>query len=375
MTTLFEPLTFRTQPGIPALEARNRIFVAPMCMYSATGQDGQVQPFHIQHYGTLAAGGASLVLVEATAVNPVGRISPADLGLWECEDPVATAALVEGHRRLVDAIHAHGALAGVQLAHAGAKASTYPPHPGNGTGVMPLDQGGWTVVGPGDTPLAANLGLPQPLTSDGIRGVVADFARAAELAEAAGYDIVQIHGAHGYLLHEFLSPLTNTRTDGYGDSPASRYRIHCEVAAAVRETFTGPIGLRVSASDWVPEGVSLETVIDCVRAVDDACALAWVDVSSGGIPIDQPIPAAKNYQVPFAQAIGAALAEEDIVVSAVGMITDPHQAAILVDDDHIDAVSLGRVLLREPTWPIHAGMTLGLHPSELPIPPQYERGW
>ena len=344
------------------LELRNRAWLAPMCQYSAV--DGVVGDWHLIHLGSLAAGGWGLLLAEATAVVPEGRITPQCPGLWDEEQ-------VTAWRRVVDAVHALGTPIGVQLAHAGRKASTYRPWAA-GRGSVPADDGGWLTRSASPEP-HIGLAAPSALTEAEIADVVAAFAAAAERADRAGFDTVEVHAAHGYLLHQFLSPLSNHRTDGYGGDLAGRARIVLEVVAAVRAAWPAPKPLlvRFSATDWTEGGLEVEEVAEVAGWVS-ALGVDLVDVSSGGL-IDTRIPVGPGYQVPFARRVrevsGAA-------VGAVGLITEPTQAEEILADA-ADVVLLGRVALREPLWPLRAAAELGL-PTALtgpaPWPPQYVRG-
>ena len=352
MSQLFSPLTLRT------VTLPNRIAVSPMCQYSAT--DGHPNEWHLVHLGSRAVGGAGLVLTEATAVQAVGRISPEDTGLWD-------DAHVESWRGIVDFIHAHGAVAGVQLAHAGRKGSTYAPFAPQRGGVADAD-GGWTPVAPSPVPFHETYRTPAELDGEGIARVVADFAAAATRALAAGFRVVEVHAAHGYLLHEFLSPLSNHRTDAYGGSPENRTRLVREVTAAVREAVGEdvPVFVRISATDWVEGGWTAEDSVELAR---DLAALGAdvVDVSTGGNTPTADIPTGPGYQVPFAETVRR---KADVPTGAVGMITDARQAEQVLADGSADLVLLGREFLRDPYWPLHAAQQLGVQVSP---PRQYAR--
>jgi 2,4-dienoyl-CoA reductase-like NADH-dependent reductase (Old Yellow Enzyme family) len=349
MSRLFEPLTLR------GATARNRIWVAPMCQYSAV--DGMPDDWHLVHLGARAVGGAGVVITEATAVSPEGRISPQDTGLWNDEQAAAWA-------RVVTFVQAQGALAAVQLAHAGRKASAR--RPWEGRGVVPPAEGGWTPVGPSAIAFPG-LADPVELDADGIAKVRADFVAAARRALAAGFDVVEVHAAHGYLLHEFLSPLSNTRTDGYGGDLAGRMRLVLEVLEDVRSVWPDdkPLLLRISASDWTDGGWTVE---DSVALAKEAAArgVDLVDCSSGGNVL-APIPVTPGYQVPFASAVRSGAG---VATGAVGLITDPQQAEQVVAEGHADVVLLARELLRDPHWPLHAATVLG---ADVAWPVQYER--
>ena len=354
MSLLFEPLTLRSRT------ARNRLWVAPMCQYSAepTGAAAGVpHAWHLVHLGSRAVGGAGLVLTEAAAVSPEGRISPQDVGLWNDEQTAAWAPIVAF-------VQAQGALAGVQLAHAGRKASATRPWDGRGA-VAPSD-GGWEPVGP-TTEAFPSLARPAALDESGIAAVRADFVAATLRAVEAGFDVVEVHAAHGYLLHEFLSPLSNTRTDGYGGDLAGRMRLVLEVVEDVRAAWPQdrPLLLRVSASDWVEGGWTVE---DSVALAKEAAALGvdLVDCSSGGNVVTD-IPVGPGYQVPFAAQVRS---DAGVPTGAVGLITDPHQAEQIVASGQADVVLLARELLRDPYFPLHAATALGV---DVTWPEQYAR--
>ena len=354
MSRLFEPLTLRSRT------ARNRLWVAPMCQYSAepTGTAAGVpHAWHLVHLGSRAVGGAGLVLTEAAAVSPEGRISPQDVGLWNAEQAAAWAPIVAF-------VQAQGALAGVQLAHAGRKASATRPWDGRGA-VAPSD-GGWEPVGP-TTEAFPSLARPAALDEAGIAKVRADFVSATLRAVEAGFDVVEVHAAHGYLLHEFLSPLSNTRTDGYGGDLAGRMRLVLEVVEDVRAAWPQdrPLLLRVSASDWVEGGWTVE---DSVALAKEAAArgVDLVDCSSGGNVVTD-IPVGPGYQVPFAAQVRS---DAGVPTGAVGLITDPHQAEQVVASGQADVVLLARELLRDPYFPLHAATALGV---DVAWPDQYAR--
>ena len=349
MTRLFEPLTLR------GATSRNRIWVAPMCQYSAV--DGMPGDWHLVHLGARAVGGAGVVITEATAVSPEGRISPQDTGIWNGEQAAAWT-------RTVCFVQGQGALAGIQLAHAGRKASSR--RPWEGRGVVPPEEGGWTPVGP-STAAYPGLAEPEALDEAGIAKVRRDFVAATQRALSAGFDLVEVHAAHGYLLHEFLSPLSNTRTDGYGGDLAGRMRLVLEVLEDVRAAWPEdkPLVLRISASDWLDGGWSVE---DSVALAKEAATrgVDLVDCSSGGnAPAD--IPVAPGYQVPLASAVRSGAG---VPTGAVGLITDPGQAEQVLVDGHADVVLLARELLRDPQWPLRAAAALG---ADVEWPVQYER--
>ncbi|WP_405030387.1 NADH:flavin oxidoreductase/NADH oxidase [Nocardioides renjunii] len=354
MSRLFSPVTLRD------LTLRNRVWVAPMCQYSAA--DGVPDEWHLVHLGSFARGGAGLVLTEATAVVPEGRISPEDTGLWNDEQQAAWS-------RIVDFVHAQGAAAGVQLAHAGRKASTYSGFTGERGGVPDAD-GGWRPVGPSAEPFEGLRPDPEPLDAAGIARVVTAFGDAAECAVAAGFDVIELHGAHGYLLHEFLSPLSNHREDGYGGSFEGRVRLVLEVVREVRRRVPAgmPLLLRVSATDWVEGGWTADETVRLAELVREA-GVDLVDTSTGGNVPRADIPVEPGYQVPFARRLRT---EAGVPTGAVGLITEPKQAEEILADGSADVVLLGRELLRDPHWPLRAAYELGETGTDL-WPVQYRR--
>ncbi|MBV8659333.1 MAG: NADH:flavin oxidoreductase/NADH oxidase [Burkholderiales bacterium] len=356
MTKLFEPLTLR------GVTLPNRIAVSPMCQYTA--EDGLANDWHLVHLGTRAVGGAGLVIAEATAVAPEGRISPQDLGIWS-ETHIASLA------RITAFIKSQGAVAGVQLAHAGRKASTH--RPWSGSGAVPMAQGGWEPVAPSAIRFADDYPMPREMSTDDIAMIPTLFAEAAKRALAAGFELIELHAAHGYLLHQFLSPISNRRTDGYGGSFDNRIRLLLETIEAVRSVWPAqlPIIVRVSATDWAEAGEG-GTAWDADQTVDLARRMAalgvdLVDVSSGGMLARAKIPVGPGYQVGFAERIKR---ETGMATGAVGMITEASQAAAVVDEGHADIVLLARELLRDPYWPLHAAEALGVSPR---WPAQYLR--
>lgn len=353
MTVLFSPIRFRQ------VELRNRIAVSPMCEYSAV--DGHPQAWHLVHLGSRAVGGASLVLTEATAVEARGRISPADTGLY-------LDAQVDSWRPIVDFIKSQGAVAGVQLAHAGRKASTAPPW----TGGRPLSQaqGGWEPVSASALPFDEGYPTPMALTVAEIGELVRAFAKSAERALAAGFEIVEIHSAHGYLLHQFLSPLTNQRTDEYGGSFENRIRFALQVTEAVRGVLPQrlPLFYRLSATDWVEGGWDIQQSIELAKLLKPV-GVDLIDTSSGGTVPHAKIPAGPGFQVPFAEALRT---KAGIATGAVGFITDAKQAEEIVASGKADIVLLAREFLRDPYWPRRAAAELG---EKIKSPVQYERAW
>jgi 2,4-dienoyl-CoA reductase-like NADH-dependent reductase (Old Yellow Enzyme family) len=353
MSHLFTPFRLRD------VTTRNRVWVAPMCQYSAV--DGVPDEWHLVHLGSFARGGAGLVMTEATAVSPEGRISPADTGIWNDQQR-------DAWRRIVDFLHGQGATAAIQLAHAGRKASTRAPFDGRGS--VPHDEGGWQTLAPSAIAFPG-YDEPRELTIAEIDQVVADFAAAATRALAAGFDVLEVHAAHGYLLHEFLSPLSNRREDSYGGSFDNRARLVLRVVGAIREAVpeTVPVVVRISATDWVEGGWTAEESVALAGLLKDAGA-DLVDVSTGGnAPAD--IPVEPGYQVPFAQQIRE---EADVPVGAVGLITEPKHAEEVVASGAADVVLLARAMLRDPHWPLRAAHELGVAVGEgIDWPKQYER--
>ena len=339
MTHLFDPLTIRD------ITLANRVFVSPMCEYSST--DGYASDWHFVHLGSRAVGGAGLVLTEATAVLPEGRISPQDLGIW-MDDHIEPLA------RIVRFIHEQGSVAGMQLAHAGRKASTYAPWAGHG--MIPENQGGWNVVAPSALAFADDYPIPRALSIDGIKNVVSAFAGAARRACKAGFRVIEIHAAHGYLIHEFLSPLSNRRTDAYGGSFENRTRLLREIVAAVRGVWPerAPLFVRISASDWIEGGWDIQQSVELARQLKQLGA-DLIDCSSGGNVPGVEIPVGPGYQTPFAEQVRR---EANILTGAVGMITSPVPAEHILVTGQADAVIIARELLRDPYWPLRAAREL-----------------
>jgi 2,4-dienoyl-CoA reductase-like NADH-dependent reductase (Old Yellow Enzyme family) len=350
---LFTPFRLR------GTELKNRIVVSPMCEYSA--KDGHATPWHLVHLGSRAVGGAALVFTEATAVSAIGRISPQDTGIY-------LDSHVEAWAPIVKFLHEQGSLSGIQLAHAGRKASTDLPWQGGKP--IPLHDGGWTPVGPSALPFDNGYTVPKALSLEQIEQVVADFVTAAQRALQAGFEVVEIHSAHGYLLHEFLSPFANQRNDEYGGSFEHRIRLVCRVAKSVREVWPEerPVFVRISATDWKDGGWDLPQRIELARQLK-AVGVDLVDVSSGGAIPDARIPFGPGYQVPFAEAIRR---EAGIATGTVGMILEPAQADTIISTGQADVVLLAREMLRDPYWPRRAAQALG---AKLKPPVQYERAW
>ncbi|MDD5562806.1 MAG: NADH:flavin oxidoreductase/NADH oxidase [Thermoanaerobaculaceae bacterium] len=351
MSVLFSPLTLR------GATFRNRVFVSPMCQYSSP--DGGVTDWHLVHLGSRAVGGAGLVLTEATAVSPEGRISPGDAGIW-------SDGLAERFAPIVAFIRKQGAAAGVQLAHAGRKASTAAPWLGGGT--LPPAAGGWRPLAPSAVPFADGDPAPAAMTAADLEAVRAQFVAAARRAAAVGFQVVELHAAHGYLLHEFLSPLSNRRDDGYGGSLEGRMRFPLEVAAAVRAAWPEerPLFVRISATDWAAGGWDADEAVQFARRLKEA-GVDLVDCSSGGLVANARVPVGPGYQTPFAARIRR---EAGVASGAVGMITEPAQAEQIVATGEADAVLLARALLRDPYWPLRAAHALG---AEGAWPDQYLR--
>jgi 2,4-dienoyl-CoA reductase-like NADH-dependent reductase (Old Yellow Enzyme family) len=350
---LFEPLQIRD------VQFRNRIAVSPMCQYSAV--DGLANSWHLVHLGSRAVGGAGLVIAEATSVTPEGRISPEDLGIWSDAHAEALAPVARFIRE-------QGAVAGIQLAHAGRKASTRRPWEGRG----PVDEtaGGWRpVLAPSPIPFTDSYPIPEELTTEGIRRLVTAFAEGARRSREAGFQVVEIHAAHGYLLHQFLSPLSNRREDRYGGTFENRTRVVREVTGAIRREWPAhlPLLLRISATDWAEGGWDVEQSIELARQVQPL-GVDLIDCSSGALLDNaREIPAGPGYQTPFAERIRR---EAGILTGAVGLITSPHQADHIVRTGQADLVLIARELLRDPHWPLRAAHALR---QEVAWPPQYER--
>lgn len=322
---------------------RNRIVMSPMCMYSCFEKDGRITPWHVAHYASRAVGGVGLVMTEATAVLPEGRISNEDLGIW-------SDAHVEGLRQVTDACRAAGAKTGIQLAHAGRKS-----------------EADGRIVAPSAIAFNERYRTPEAMTEADIAAAIAAFRDGARRAKEAGFDVVELHAAHGYLLNEFLSPLTNVRTDRYGGDAEGRFRLPLETIEAVREAWDGPLFVRLSLNEYAEGGTPLADFVEFARRAK-ALGVDLVDCSSGGV-VPARVEAYPGYQVPAAEVVRR---EADIAVGAVGLIAEPAFADHLVRAGRADLVFLGRALLREPYWPLHAAKALG---AAAPIPKQYERGW
>jgi 2,4-dienoyl-CoA reductase-like NADH-dependent reductase (Old Yellow Enzyme family) len=342
---LLTPLTIR------GVTLRNRIVMSPMCQYSS--EDGLANDWHLVHLGSRAAGGVGLVVVEATAVTADGRITPRDMGIWGDQH-------IEPLARIAQFVHSQGAIAGIQLAHAGRKASCEPPWLG-GAAITDLAAGGWTVVGPSPEPFHEDGPVPRELDIAAIDGVVAAFEAATRRALAAGFKVIEIHAAHGYLLHEFLSPLSNHRVDEYGGNLDNRMRLALRVAERVRAAVPAelPVFVRISATDWAEGGWDADQSVILARHLK-ALGVDLIDVSSGALTPKARIPVAKGYQVPFARRIRT---EAGIMTGAVGLITEPKYADEIVTGGDADLVFIGRELLREPYWALKAQHELGQDPA------------
>lgn len=348
---LFTPLKIKD------LTLKNRITVSPMCMYSS--MDGFSTNWHLVHVGSRAVGGAGLILMEATAVSPEGRITPDDLGLWKDEH-------IDGLREIIDFASSQDTTMGVQLAHAGRKASTTSPW--KGAKFLPSAEKGWKTVAPSAIPFHEHNEAPEALDSKGIQKVVTDFRKAAARAVEAGFEVAEIHAAHGYLLHQFLSPLSNQREDQYGGSFENRIRLLLEVTEAVQEEWPKnlPLFVRISATDWAEGGWTAEESVRLSQILKER-GVDLIDCSSGGLVPYAQIPVKKGYQVPFAEQIKA---ETGILTGAVGLITTPEEAEEILSEDKADLIFIARESLRNPHFPLHAATALG---HDLEWPPQYDR--
>ncbi len=356
MSSLFSPLTIRNTVF------RNRIGMAPMCQYSAESKVGFPSDWHTLHLGARAAGGAGLIILEATAVEPRGRISPQDLGIWTDEH-------IPAYKKLVDLIHKQGAKAGIQIAHAGRKAGTAQPWAGG----QPLSdsEGGWPSIGPSAIPFNRHFRVPEAMTLEQIAEVKQKFVMAALHAEQAGFDVIEIHGAHGYLLHSFYSPLSNHRDDAYGGSFDNRTRLIREVTQEIRSALNPDTVLfvRLSATDWREDGWTVEDSVALSHHLRELGA-DLIDCSSGGAIPGVAIPVSAGYQVPLASKIRQ---EANIPTAAVGIITEAQHAEEIIQNGEADLVLLGRPLLINPNWPIQAAIELKANIESL-LPVQYQRG-
>jgi len=344
---------------IKELTLKNRIVVSPMCQYSSI--DGFANDWHFVHLGSRAVGGAGLVITEAAATSPEGRISPDDLGIWKDEH-------IEGLRKITTFIKANGAEAGIQLAHAGRKASTASQW--KGSKLVPIEEGGWQVVAPSEIPFNDAYGLPKPLTQAEIQQIVIDFKNAAERALKAGFSVVEIHAAHGYLIHQFLSPLSNQRTDEYGGSFENRIRFLLEVVEAVKTVWpdTLPLFVRISATEWAEGGWTQDDAIKLSTILKNL-GIDLIDCSTGGNIHTAKIPVGPAYQVTFAENIKK---ETGILTGAVGLLTSSAQIESILVTGQADLIFLARELLRDPYFPLRAAAELGQKDVQWPV--QYERG-
>jgi len=351
MAKLFEKFTLRN------IEFRNRIWVSPMCQYSSS--DGMPTDWHLVHLGSRAVGGAGLVFMEATAVSPEGRISPQDAGIW-------SDAHADAYARIVTFIKSQGAIVGIQLAHAGRKASTAAPWDGGKE--VAIENGGWQTVAPSALRFEDDYPDPREMTKSDIDKAVSDFVSAANRSVQAGFEVIEVHAAHGYLCHQFLSPLSNQRTDEFGGSLENRLRFPLQIARAVRETVPQnlPVFVRISATDWTEGGWDLEQSIEFCKELKKV-GIDLIDVSSGGNVPDAKIPVGSNYQVPFAATIRE---KTQIATAAVGMITEPQQAEEILQKGEADAILMARGFLREPYFAFHAARELSEKPD---VPKQYGR--
>lgn len=355
---LFTPMQLR------GLSVRNRIWLPPMDMYSAYNRDGKPTPFHYQHYVSRALGGFGMIIAESTAVCPEGRISPRDVGLWNDEQ-------VEAWHWIVQGVKDAGAVMAVQLNHAGRKGSTGCFGVGYEGASVPVEAGGWQTVAPSPTAYGS-YAAPRELTVDEIHTIIGQFAAAANRAVAAGFQAIQIHAAHGYLISQFLDPLVNERTDEYGGDLQGRSRFLMEIVDAVRSTIPEdmPLIVRISATDWAAGGWDLAQTVDLSRELKRH-GVDVMDVSTGGIVPGVTIPVKPNYQVPFAAQVRA---RAEVPTTAVGLITKPKQAEKILRAGEADAIEIGRAALRDPAWPMRAAYKLGVVPAEVPYPDQYVRG-
>jgi 2,4-dienoyl-CoA reductase-like NADH-dependent reductase (Old Yellow Enzyme family) len=351
LSSLFSPLKIRD------LELKNRIAVSPMCQYSS--EEGMPTDWHFVHLGSRAVGGAALVIMEATAVSPEGRISPDDAGIWNEKQ-------AEAYKRITDFITSQNSIPGIQLAHAGRKASTYSPW--KGTGGVNIKSGGWETLAPSPIPFANNYPYPKDMTKDDIIKVVDQFKSAAERSVRAGFKLIELHYAHGYLVHEFLCPLSNQRKDEYGGSLENRSRLALDIVRAVRKAIPEgfPLFVRISASDWVENGWDIGQSVELSRCFKEL-GVDLVDCSSGGNISNTKVPVGPGYQVPFAQRIKQ---ETGILTGAVGSITSPFQADTIIETGQADLVLLGKELLRNPYWPLQAARELKVN---IEWPNQYLR--
>jgi len=351
MSILFSPL------NIGEITFRNRIVISPMCQYSA--QDGFANDWHLVHLGSRAVGGAALIIAEATSVSPEGRISPEDLGIWKDEH-------IPELKRITDFIHQHGAIAGIQLAHAGRKAGNSSPW--NGARQLSLEEGGWQTVAPSAVPFNNSDHPPAALDKQGIERIISSFQAAAERALKAGFKVIEIHAAHGYLINEFLSPLSNQREDEYGGSFENRIRLLLEIVKAIKKVWPEgyPLFVRLSATDWVENGWQIEDSVDLSKLLK-TIGVHLIDCSSGGVIPGVKIPLVPGYQSPLAEEVRK---KAGILTGAVGLITDAEQAEQILQDGKADLILFARESLRNPYLPFSFAQQLN---AEIDWPLQYER--
>ncbi len=350
MPHLFSPLKIKN------IELKNRIVVSPMCEYSA--EDGFATTWHTVNYGSRVLSGAALVTFEATAVSPEGRITPWDLGIWKDEH-------IAGLKEIVDFIHEHDSIAGIQLGHAGRKASHLRPWEG-GAQIASDKAGGWKTVGPSAIAFSENEEAPLALDPAGIEKIKSDFKAAAERVKEAGFKVIELHGAHGYLLHQFLSPLSNKRTDQYGGSFENRIRLLLEVIETVQSVWTNPLFVRISATEWTDGGWDTKDSV-ALAEVLKAKGVDLVDCSTGGNVPNAKIPVGPGYQVEYAKAVRAT----GVLTGAVGLITDAQQANTIIESGQADVIFVARQIIRDPFFPLRAAHELG---QDVKWAPQYERG-
>ena len=347
MSKLFSPIKIRS------VELKNRIVVSPMCQYSSI--NGVATDWHLVHLGNRAVGGAGLILTEATAVSPEGRISPDDAGIWN--DKQANAYI-----RITEFIKSQNSVPGIQLAHAGRKASTYSHWKGNGE--VKVDNGGWQTLAPSPIPFSENFPHPKEMNETEIKLVIDQFGNAAKRSMEAGFEVIELHMAHGYLVHEFLSPLSNKRTDKFGGSLENRCRFAIEIAKIVRNTIPDgtPLFVRISSTDWVDEGWDIEQSVQLAKWLKEV-GVDLIDCSSGGNVLNAKIPTAPGYQIPFAEKIKK---KAKILTGGVGLITTAEQAEEIIKSEKADIVLLAREMLRSPYWALHAAKKLNIDLKDFP---------
>jgi len=347
MSKLFSPIKIRN------IELKNRIAVSPMCQYSSI--NGVPTDWHLVHLGSRAVGGAGLIITEATAVSPKGRISPDDAGIWNDEQ-------VNAYKRITSFIKSQNSVSGIQLAHAGRKASTYSPWKGNGE--VKVENGGWQTIAPSSIPFTENFPHPKEMNENDIKLIIDQFGKAAKKSIKAGFEVIELHFAHGYLVHEFYSPLSNHRKDNYGGSLENRCRLAIEIAKSVRETIPDgtPLFARISSTDWVDGGWDIDQSVQLAKWLKDV-GVDLIDCSSGGNVSNAKIPAGPGYQIPFAEKIKK---EAKILTGGVGLITTAEQAEEIIKSEKADVVLLARELLRDPYWALHAAKKLNVDLTDWP---------